>query len=549
MKIAMLTDNRRAFDSLTHVYKATETMLEGAHEVIRLPHKYQGATEGERLGINSEIISRSDIVFATPDVSFLEARERVGKHIPYLVLLLGGAPRGMPNLAKAWKYLRTTDVLIGNCRADIRIIKAFFPNATSTALPFPFDQAHFFPLGAADRAKIRAARGFSPGDKILLYAGRITLEKNIHTLLRVFSVLQRIDARLHLIVAGPAYDAPFEDFGVYPRNFPDTLDRLAAGIGLDRSRLHLLGRQTPRQLQKLYALADVFVNMTLHHDENFGLAQVEAMACGTPVVGTEWGGLQDTLREGVTGFKASTLVTGAGVKANWLEAASRILELLSDPRMEAIRERCRHHAETGYSSVRYRQNFEDMLVGALRTAQAGASLELSRFGQKVWTVCPRIAGEAAPYRRGPESLHLYRRLIAPYAGKSRLNRAAPAKGDCVYLAWPVTRRGTGKLEVNDPLFPMTLVVPVPFRGLLRVVLRALDKKPVVALTILAGTRLKGHPKAKMRRGLAWMIDSGLLLTLRQKDAAAVGQGLAIGAHGRFFSRRSNRKKGPSLNFL
>src|SRR5207237_9139361 len=57
------------------------------------------------------------------------------------------------------------------------------------------------------------------------------------------------------------------------------------------------------ELAELYGAADIFASLTLHHDENFGFAQVEAMSSGLPVVCTDWGGLKDTVRHGETGFR------------------------------------------------------------------------------------------------------------------------------------------------------------------------------------------------------------------------------------------------------
>jgi glycosyltransferase involved in cell wall biosynthesis len=268
----MLTDIREQFDSLAHVYNTTEALLRQAHKVIRPPADYFEATERRKCLICEEIIENSDIVVARPDLRFLRTRERVGKHLPYLVFLLGGAPRGLPNLRRAWRYFRSSDVLIGNCAGDREIAKAFVPNAQFALLPFSFDDAKFFPLSPAYRDRIKASWGFSRKDKILLYAGRITLEKNVHTLLRISSILQGMDANIHLILAGTTSNLGFEDFGVFPSDLRRSLHAMVDRLGLDRRRLHFVGHKTAAQLLQLYNIADVFVNMTLNHDENFGLA-------------------------------------------------------------------------------------------------------------------------------------------------------------------------------------------------------------------------------------------------------------------------------------
>jgi len=528
MKIAMLSDIRWAFDSLTHVYNTTEKILRETHQVIRQPRHYLASSEAEKYRINAEIIERCDVVIAKPDISFLKARDRIGKHIPYLVLLLGGAPRGMPNLVKAWKYLRSTDVLVGNCNGDLEIIRAFFPNAQSVLLPFSIDMSKFFALERASRDKAKAALGFSTEDKILLYAGRITLEKNIHTLLLIFSILQKIDPQIHLIIAGAASDVPFEDFGVYPKDFQKVLRKSIDRIGVDKKRLHLVGHQTARQLQKLYSIADVFVNMTLHHDENFGLAQVEAMACGVPVVGTNWGGLKDTILHSRTGFRISTTITAAGVKSNWLEGASKILYLLNRTRQIGdVRLQCRRHVGKRYSLAIYRNNLDELLVKATTRARCpGARLVLSGFGRELWKVCRRRSKGPAPYRRGPKSLKLYRELIRPYAGGIKPSLEMAAGSESVYLPWPVTLNHQRELGISDPMFPMTLTIPVKYERILEDVLRMLRDTPVISIRSLTQRYLKHHDRAKAVSALGWMLDAGILIALRRKDARVVARGLS-----------------------
>jgi hypothetical protein len=78
-------------------------------------------------------------------------------------------------------------------------------------------------------------------------------------------------------------------------------------------------------------MADVFVNLTLHHDENFGFAQVEAMSAGLPVLGTAWGGLKDTIIDGKSGFLIDTWMSDYGVRFD-LPRLVNCLQLLRNQR-------------------------------------------------------------------------------------------------------------------------------------------------------------------------------------------------------------------------
>ena len=55
-----------------------------------------------------------------------------------------------------------------------------------------------------------------------------------------------------------------------------------------------------------WAAADLFVSLSDNIQETFGLAPIEAMAAGLPVVVTDWDGYKDTVRDGVDGFRIPT---------------------------------------------------------------------------------------------------------------------------------------------------------------------------------------------------------------------------------------------------
>lgn len=64
--------------------------------------------------------------------------------------------------------------------------------------------------------------------------------------------------------------------------------------------LHLTGHLTPCELADVYGASDIFVIPSLY--EAFGLTAIESMACGTPVIGFNTGGIPDSIKEGETGW-------------------------------------------------------------------------------------------------------------------------------------------------------------------------------------------------------------------------------------------------------
>jgi glycosyltransferase involved in cell wall biosynthesis len=112
-----------------------------------------------------------------------------------------------------------------------------------------------------------------------------------------------------------------------------------------------------RMLSMIYSAADVFVIPSLQ--ESFGQTVTESMACGTPVVGFDTGGIPDMVRPGITGYLAP-----AGDVAALAEAIRRVL---SDPeKSRQMGANCRRIAVEEYSmeiqARAYARYYEEILV-------------------------------------------------------------------------------------------------------------------------------------------------------------------------------------------
>jgi glycosyltransferase involved in cell wall biosynthesis len=294
MKVGLIPQFYGA-DSLKFVWASIEKALSDRHEVIYRPLEYFNALKNRQPEILKDLFDRCDVLMGHIEKEVLECREGFGKPLPLIGVLFGTMSRGAPDLVDATQYLKTTDLLVGNCTSDLEIARKFFNNAEMRSLPFIYDESNFYRLGAPERAAIKAKMGLAETDRVLLYAGRVTLEKNVHGVLSIFRVLQGLIPDLHLIVVGDGWDTPFRELGVYTFGMTGVLRRLGHKLGIDENRVHVVRGVGANVLRNLYNVADVSINFTLHHDENFGLSQVESMACGTPVVGTRWGGLKDKI--------------------------------------------------------------------------------------------------------------------------------------------------------------------------------------------------------------------------------------------------------------
>ena len=103
------------------------------------------------------------------------------------------------------------------------------------------------------------------------------------------------------------------------------LRKIASAEGLDQE-VNFVGRRGRDQLRYYYSAADLFVTTPWY--EPFGITPVEAMACGTPVVGSNVGGIKFTVRDGENGYL---------VPPNDPEAlAERIAHLYQNPKLLSV---------------------------------------------------------------------------------------------------------------------------------------------------------------------------------------------------------------------
>jgi glycosyltransferase involved in cell wall biosynthesis len=134
--------------------------------------------------------------------------------------------------------------------------------------------------------------------------------------------------------------------------------RAEAEVRIPHLSLGFVGNE--RLLSLVYNAADLLAIPSLR--ENFPLVALEAMACGTPVVGSDVGGIPDMVRPGVTG----RLFPAHDVDA----LRTAIEEILEDrASRDAMAEQCRRTVLDEYSLALYARRYAD-LYQALLAAQA-----------------------------------------------------------------------------------------------------------------------------------------------------------------------------------
>ncbi|WP_189836655.1 glycosyltransferase family 1 protein [Sulfuriferula sp. AH1] len=187
------------------------------------------------------------------------------------------------------------EAIIAECPQDKTDLIALYEVDARKIIVIPcgVNPNEFYPVPKREAC---ACIGVKPQERIVLQLGRWVPRKGIETAIRGFSELLRmhqIKARL-LIVGG---DSPSPD----PQLTPELkrLQIITNECGITDS-VTFVGARPRCELKYYYSAADAFISTPWY--EPFGITPIEAMACGTPVIGSNVGGIKHTVVEGKTGF-------------------------------------------------------------------------------------------------------------------------------------------------------------------------------------------------------------------------------------------------------
>ena len=227
--------------------------------------------------------------YAIPhSVSALLARQMLaarGKHLPFITTLHGtditlvGLDRSYLPITRFGimqsdgvtaisSYLRDRTREAFDINSEIEVIRNFVNCDVYVRSP---------DLVAAMRPRFAA-----PNEKLIVHLSNFRPVKRVTDVVEVFArVAKTVPARLMLIGDGPDRSAA---------------EYLAHRLGVF-SRIQFLGKQD--NVNELLPLADLMIMPS--EMESFGLAALEAMACGVPAIATNVGGVSELIEDGVTG--------------------------------------------------------------------------------------------------------------------------------------------------------------------------------------------------------------------------------------------------------
>ena len=204
------------------------------------------------------------------------------------------------------------------------------------------------------------ALGVDPDRPSIVFVGRITRQKGLPYLLEA---AKRLPADVQLVLCAGAPDTP------------EILAEVQAGVEAlqtERSGVVWLDRLlSQRELAALLSNATTFVCPSVY--EPLGIVNLEAMACGAPVVGTATGGIPEVVADGLTGrlVPIEQLQDGTGTPVDperfIADLAAILTEVVSDPaaaRLMGEAGRLRARSEFSWDSIaeRTRAIYEELLA-------------------------------------------------------------------------------------------------------------------------------------------------------------------------------------------
>jgi len=224
-------------------------------------------------------------------------------------------------------------------RRDILRSYPFLDEDTVTVVHNGIDLDRWKPV---DDAELVRGLGIDPSRPSVVFVGRITRQKGLPYLLRAAALLPK-DVQLILCAGAP--------------DTPEILAEVQAGVAAlqqERTGVVWIDRMlSQHELSAVLTQATTFVCPSVY--EPLGIVNLEAMACGAPVVGTATGGIPEVIDDGVTGrlVPIEQLEDGTGTPIDpekfVQDLAATLIEVVSDPvAAKRMGEAGRRRAETDF---------------------------------------------------------------------------------------------------------------------------------------------------------------------------------------------------------
>ena len=178
-------------------------------------------------------------------------------------------------------YYNRMDHVITPSEASLKWLRRHSVHSPVTVIPTGIPSPQML-----SRSEARQSLNIAPENKIMLYVGRLAIEKNLGVLLEMAAeaFAQDLNLRLWLVGDGPARGECL---------------RMARSLGIG-DRVRFVGFVPRAEVDRYYAASDLFVFSSI--TETQGLVVQEAMSYGLPAIAVSGGGASAAIVDGLNGF-------------------------------------------------------------------------------------------------------------------------------------------------------------------------------------------------------------------------------------------------------
>lgn len=174
-----------------------------------------------------------------------------------------------------------------------KIFESFCDQIKMHSITYPFYPQVDINQSQDFREYLLKKYNFEDEDKLLIYAGRLSIQKNIN---KIFEILKKLPPSYKLLLCGGFDDIVNEQRNLFyiPGFYFNHLDREITEFNKSFSdRVIYAGSLDQDELMKHYMGADLYVSLSTYFLEDYGVAPMEAYACGLPLLLTDWGGYEN----------------------------------------------------------------------------------------------------------------------------------------------------------------------------------------------------------------------------------------------------------------
>lgn len=218
--------------------------------------------------------------------TLIKIRNNLSIDSPFLIYL-----HGMSSLL-CWPFhhyglsqiLTTSDTFLSSAKKDLDLFNLTYKNSSSKILPFGL--------------KKKIAKSITKNETDIshfAYVGRLSSQKNLHGLIFCFYLYKKMNPKkeFHLHIFGSEDNLGSPNMGVSDDSYAAYLQKLTKDLKLN-GHVTFHGFQPREKLySKIIPQEYCFISLSIHCDENFGMALLSSLSQGAAAISTNWGGHLD----------------------------------------------------------------------------------------------------------------------------------------------------------------------------------------------------------------------------------------------------------------